>query len=65
VIKATFAGYLVDGGTGALIATAAGFLPVYLFVIIPDPLLGRHAEQPRPQGSSRARRRARSRARRS
>jgi chromate transporter len=50
VIKATFAGNLVDGGTGAVIATAAVFLPMDLFVTIRDPLLGRHGEQPRPAG---------------
>jgi len=50
VIMATFAGYLVDGITGALIATAAVFVPVYLFVIVPGPLLRRHGEQPRLQG---------------
>src|SRR5437588_3431673 len=37
VIMATFAGYIVYGITGALIATLAVFLPVYLFVIIPGP----------------------------
>jgi chromate transporter len=50
VIMATFAGYLVYGITGALIATAAVFLPVYLFVIIPGPLLRRHGQRPRLQG---------------
>ena len=50
VIMATFAGYLVDGLAGAGIATAAVFLPVYLFVIVPGPLLRRHGDQPRLQG---------------
>ena len=50
VIMATFAGYLVDGLTGALIATLAVFLPVYLFVIVPGRLLRRHGQHPRLQG---------------
>jgi chromate transporter len=50
VIMATFAGYLVYGITGALIATAAVFLPVYLFVIVPGRFMRRHAEHPRLQG---------------
>ena len=50
VIMATFAGYLVDGITGALIATAAVFLPVYLFVIVAGPILRRHGEHPRLRG---------------
>ncbi|TMK97771.1 MAG: chromate efflux transporter [Actinobacteria bacterium] len=50
VIMATFAGYLVYGITGALLATAAVFVPVYLFVIIPGPLLRRHGQRPRLQG---------------
>ncbi len=50
VIMATFAGYIVYGITGALVATAAVFLPVYLFVIIPGGFLRRHGERPRLQG---------------
>jgi chromate transporter len=50
VIMATFAGYLAAGLSGALIATAAVFLPVYLFVIVPGRLLRRHGEHPRLQG---------------
>jgi chromate transporter len=47
---ATFAGYLVGGILGATLATVAVFLPVYLFVIIPGPLLRRHGEHPRLRG---------------
>lgn len=35
VIMATFAGYLIYGLTGAVIATVAVFVPVYLFVVVP------------------------------
>jgi chromate transporter len=50
VIMATFAGYIVYGLTGALIATLAVFLPVYLFVIAPGRYLRRHGQHPRLQG---------------
>jgi chromate transporter len=50
VIMATFAGYVVYGITGALVATVAVFLPVYFFVIVPGPFLRRHGEQPRLRG---------------
>lgn len=50
VIMATFAGYLVSGLSGALIATAAVFLPVYLFVIVPGRALRRHGDHTRLQG---------------
>ena len=50
VITATFAGYLVAGIAGALVATVAVFLPVYLFVIIPGRTLRRHSEHPRLAG---------------
>jgi chromate transporter len=35
VIMATFAGYLVAGLAGAIVATVAVFLPVFFFVIVP------------------------------
>jgi chromate transporter len=50
VIMATFAGYLVFGLTGAIVATAAVFLPVYLFVVVPGALIRRHEHHPRLKG---------------
>lgn len=50
VIMATFAGYVVYGLIGALVATVAVFLPVYLFVIVPGRFLRRHGEHQRLQG---------------
>ncbi len=50
VIMATFAGYLVYGLTGAIVATAAVFLPVYLFVVVPGGFIRRHEKHPRLQG---------------
>src|SRR3954447_22520142 len=42
VIMATFAGYLIFGVTGAIVATVAVFLPVYLFVVLRRGLIRRH-----------------------
>ena len=50
VIMATFAGYLVHGIAGAVVATAAVFLPVWLFVVVPGRFFRRHAQHPRLQG---------------
>ena len=50
VIMATFAGYLVHGILGAVVATLAVFLPVYLFVVIPGPLFRRYEKHPRLLG---------------
>ncbi len=50
VIMATFAGYLVFGLTGAVVATLAVFLPVYLFVVVPGGFIRRHERHPRLQG---------------
>lgn len=50
VITATFIGYLVGGVTGALVATVAIFLPIYLGVIIPGRWFIRHKDNRRLQG---------------
>ena len=50
VIMATFAGYLVYGIVGALVATIFVFLPALLLVVIPGPLIRRHEDHPRLQG---------------
>src|SRR5205807_1421410 len=50
VIMGTFAGYLVAGVTGAVIATAALFTPTYLFVVVPGRLFRRFERHPRLQG---------------
>jgi chromate transporter len=50
VIMATFAGYLVYGFTGAIVATVAVFVPVYLFVVVPGGFIRRHEQHPRLQG---------------
>jgi chromate transporter len=50
VIMATFAGYVVYGLVGALVATIAVFMPVYFFVILPGGYVRRHGEHPRLQG---------------
>lgn len=50
VIMSTFAGYLVAGVAGAVIATIAVFLPVYLFVVVPGRLFRRVERHPRVRG---------------
>lgn len=50
VIMATFAGYLVHGVLGAVVATAAVFVPVYLFVVVPGRVFRRYERHPRLQG---------------
>ena len=46
VITATFIGYLVAGVAGALVATAAIFLPIYLGVVIPGRWFVRNQHRP-------------------
>ena len=50
VITATFVGYLLDGATGALAATAGIFSPPVLFTILATPLILRYAKHPRVAG---------------
>jgi chromate transporter len=50
VIMGTFAGYLVAGVVGAVIATVALFTPTYLFVVVPGRLFRRFERHPRLQG---------------
>ena len=46
VITATFIGYLTAGLAGALVATVAIFIPIYLGVVLPGPWLARHKDNP-------------------
>ncbi len=46
VITAAFIGYLVSGLSGALIATFAIFIPIYLIVILLTPVFVKYAKQP-------------------
>jgi len=50
VIMGTFAGYLVAGVAGAVVATVALFTPTYLFVVVPGRLFRRFERHPRLQG---------------
>jgi chromate transporter len=50
VIMATFAGYLVYGLTGAVVATIAVFAPAYLLVVAPGRVFRRYEEHPRVKG---------------
>jgi len=50
VIMATFAGYLVAGLIGAVVATVAVFLPVYFFVVVPGRAVRRYEKHPRVKG---------------
>ena len=46
VITVAFIGYLVAGASGATVAAAGVFLPVYLFVVLPAPYFRRFARNP-------------------
>lgn len=50
VIMATFAGYLVFGLVGAVVATVFVFLPALLLVVVPGPFIRRHEDHPRLKG---------------
>ncbi len=50
VIMATFAGYLIYGLVGAIVATVCVFLPALLLVVVPGPFIRRHEQHPRLQG---------------
>src|SRR5205823_6054421 len=56
VIMGTFAGYLVAGVAGAVVATVALFTPTYLFVVVPGRLFRRFERHPRCGRSDRRRR---------
>jgi len=49
VITAAFIGYLVGGFLGAIVATVAIFIPIYLGVVIPGRWFVRHSKDPRVQ----------------
>jgi chromate transporter len=49
VISATFIGYYVGGLTGAVVATMAIFIPIYLGVVVPGRWFIRHSNHPQLQ----------------
>jgi chromate transporter len=46
VIMSTFAGYLIDGFRGAVVASIAVFLPIYLMVVFAASYFVRHRDNP-------------------
>ena len=50
MVMATFVGFLVAGFWGAMVSTAAVFLPAFLLVVIAAPLLRRHRANPNLRG---------------
>lgn len=46
VIMSTFAGFLIDGVRGAIVASVAVFLPIYLMVVSAASYLARHRDHP-------------------
>jgi chromate transporter len=46
VITTAFIGYLVAGGTGAVVAAVGTFLPCYLFTVVPAPYFHRYGTRP-------------------
>ena len=50
MIMGAFAGYLVAGVAGAVVATVALFTPTYLFVVVPGRFFRRFEHHPRLKG---------------
>jgi chromate transporter len=46
IITVGFIGYLIDGLSGAIVASLATFIPCYLFTIIPAPYFKKYGEHP-------------------
>ncbi|MRR08191.1 MAG: chromate efflux transporter, partial [Deltaproteobacteria bacterium] len=50
VIMSTFAGYLIDGVRGAVVASVAVFLPIYLMVVFAASFFVKHKDNPNVSG---------------